>query len=339
MSLKKRLQGRYIIRLHRAGSSGKVRRCEIRCLLLLLIIGLATSVLAQSNLQEQYLVTAEKDYKMLRTKLPSQRQDVWDHVDFRRTQERSEWIEQWKRTDQYLRSQSNGEELVRTRAFSFLREFGERQLRDATYLVEGVGAELLAGRLKQFVTPELGKLRTRLETLRSASQPGQMTLLATELFDLQAETANLQQNPPVKERFQFAPPDSPYDRSPAVVGEFILHDWANALERADQLGSRLRSLDKNIAVQEFLRPRDPNALISLVLQLASLLIAVAGYMIRYTSNPSVSLVAILVICGMGLSLSLAFISSNTLLNIVTQSIVPGIFILWWSCHHGKRRHD
>ena len=59
------------------------------------------------------------------------------------------------------------------------------------------------------------------------------------------------------------------------------------------------------------------------------MVAVAGWIKEYQNDKAYRPIGLLVACSMLFSVFLVFFSKETLLNILIQSFVPGLFILHW----------
>jgi hypothetical protein len=140
--------------------------------------------------------------------------------------------------------------------------------------------------------------------------------------------ASAEHDMPVKHKFVFAPKSYAFSTTPDKVVEFVIHDWRAALSTLDGYRPRLASIHDTIEVERFFAPKDPLPWLPIITQLTFLLVAIAGWVKSY-HGPSYRAIALLVIVSMLLSIFLVFFSGETFWNIARQSVIPGIFILYW----------
>lgn len=261
--------------------------------------------------------------------LPPDRATFWLDEHSRRIQSEAQWTKDREELDQHLAT-ALGPSFGMIRPFRYLADIAELQLRNRTAVAEGVGAELLRTAVATRITPKLNHLQTKLLELRKSDDAASLRPAATTLYTSRAEIAELTSTPPIRVSYTFAPPGSAYDTHPSARGDFVLHDWEAALRSVHEIEKRIIAADRDAEVRRFLTPRDPRSQVSLVLQIAFLLIAIAGYIVSFAEQPKLAVIASIVAGSMLLSLALVFYSDDTLLNLLVQSLLPGGFILWWA---------
>ena len=176
-----------------------------------------------------------------------------------------------------------------------------------------------------------------MKSLQNSQGTLQLQDKLTEYFKIQRIITDRFSNLPVKTSYKFQPQENAWDINPKLIKDFVLHDWIAAMKKLDEDKDKLIGIKDSFVSFNYLRLKDPIALVSIGCQLAVLLVAVAGYIISYSQKPSIIIVFILVVSSMLTSLVLIFFSSRTILNLFIQALVPGAFILYWTYrkHHNK----
>lgn len=277
----------------------------------------------------EFVRAAEAQFRTLCGRLSSERCQYWRSKESDLLESMAEFNRTWKINDGWVESHPARKEIEGLRAFDYLAQYYEREIRGTLLLSDGAGQELLEEVIARRIEPTRADLEARANNLAGIADPASLAPALRGLLKLDRKIAELRHSPPVVRSLRFAPKLSAYDRDPRLVAVFLLRDWSAATDEVEVLAQELPEIGSEVEVQERLRPRDPIAFIPLVTQLALLLIVVAGSMISFTEKPRPPVVAALVLISMGFSLLLVFMSSNTILNTLVQMVVPGVFMLIW----------
>jgi hypothetical protein len=233
-------------------------------------------------------------------------------------------------TSKYLGRQSNGKELQEVFAFDYLNRVHELQLSETTRLVEDLGRELLNDRLTARLVPRIEHVEAQFATLRGKPQSeGVLQNSYGRFVELQRSVARIEAETPVKETFSFQPKDNAFASEPIKTVVYTIHDWNAALTRVGELERQLQPIQDTLQTARFFSPKDPIPWLPVITQLTFLMVATAGWIKSYHSDTAFWAIGILVALSMLISVFLVFYSDETLLNILRQSILPGIFILYW----------
>jgi hypothetical protein len=232
-------------------------------------------------------------------------------------------------TSELLSREPNAKELQQVFAFDYLNETYETQLEDTTRLVEDLGRELLNDRISAQLTPMMKDVDAQFAILKGKSQAGVLQDSYGDFLQFQRRVADLQANPPVKETFAFEPRANAYASEPIKKVTYTIHDWIKALASVDELKRKLQPIQDRLQGVLFFTPKDPLPWLPVITQMTFLMVAMAGWIKSYHSDKAFWTIGVLVVASMLLSVFLVFYSQETLLNILRQSILPGLFILYW----------
>ncbi|MFM1641634.1 hypothetical protein [Aeromonas salmonicida] len=287
---------------------------------------------------EAFLNTAEKQFESLLELLPDDEKSKWKQREFEEIMDYSQRLNKLKETHDLLRNQSDYNDMYDVLAFSYLANANRYKLDSKVALVNDLGLQLY----RAYETNNLNPLRKTIEEelvgLQNTSGALQLQSQLTKYFKLQREIEELLKNPPIKMELEYRPQDNAWDSDPELVKKYVLFDWLRALTSLKEKTFELQTIKDNFASFNYLKLKDPIAFVSLGVQLAILLVAVAGYLISYTEKPSVTVVASLVIASMLVSVLLVFVSSSTIFNLLVQAIIPGAFISYWVHHNSHNKN-
>ena len=294
----------------------------------LLLFGIFLSNVALAN--DAYLGQAERQFESLLEMLTDDEKSDWKHRSFDEVMEHSNKLDELEKAQEYIRSRRNAEGIESILAYSYLAESMEHKLRSKTKLTNDLGRHIYTSLVTEKVEPIKKAIEIELVGLQNASGAIKLQSRLTEYFSIQRRLAKRASDPPVLLAYEYRPKSNVWDDTPSLVENFILYDWVSAIDLLNEDLSALEAVKDSFVSFNYLRISDPIAFVSLGCQLAILLIAVAGYLISYTSKPSILVVASLVSLSMLASVALIFISSSTALNLVVQALVPGVFISYWA---------
>ena len=236
---------------------------------------------------------------------------------------------QLESTREMLGRERNGKELQGFFAFTYLNEIRELQLNESTRLVEDLGRELLHERVTAQLMPAVNELEAQFGAFKGKSQSENLRNSYRQFLDLKRNIARLETEAPIKETYTFQPMSSAFASEPIKTQQYLIHDWHAAFEKVDQLRNQLQPIQDSITAARFFSPKDPVPWLPVATQLTFLLMALPGWIKSYHSDTPLWPVGLLVAVSMLFSIFLVFYSDETVLNILRQSIVPGLFILYW----------
>lgn len=304
----------------------KYRMCvTIKALIFFLIIAYPSIL----NAQDFFTDLADGEFNKLVLLLNENERHDWINKSLEATFKVTRKIEEIKAIDDYFKTKPDYESIKGIRAYSFLKEVNYVSLETKTDLVESLGRLLYQRKIDQEISPIQLSIETELNGLQSSQGAIQLQSKLYEYFKIMRDIENIFTNIPIKYSYNFAPAESPWDRTPKLIKVFVLHDWVSAMEKLQDNREALIDIKDSFKSFNYLRVKDPVAMVSIGCQLAVLLIAVAGYIISYTQKPSIVVIFTLVVSSMLTSLGLIFISSSTTLNLLVQALVPGSFIFYW----------
>lgn len=232
-------------------------------------------------------------------------------------------------TSELLGKQPNAKELQEVFAFDYLNEIHELQLHETTQLVEDLGRELLNDRFAIQLMPKMKNVEAQFILLQGKPQTESVANSYRHFLELQRSVTTLESDAPVKESFTFEPKPNAYASEPLKTVVYTVHDWNAALARVDDLRQQLQPIQDSIFTARFFSPKDPVPWLPLITQLTFLMATMAACIKSYLSETAFRSMGILVLSSMALSVFLVFYSQETLLNILRQSVLPGLFILYW----------
>jgi hypothetical protein len=301
---------------------------------LILLFGVLLSNVVLAN--DAYLGQAEKQFESLLEMLTDDEKSNWKHRSFEEVMELSKKLKELDKRQEYIRSRRNSKDIEGILAFSYLADAMEYKLRSRTKLTNDLGSHIYTSLIAEKVEPVKKAIELELVGLQNANGTIQLQSKLTEYFSIQRRLDKRASAPPVLRAYEYRPKSSAWDNTPSLVDKFILYDWVSAIDLLDEDLAALEAVKDSFVSFNYLRISDPIAFVSLGSQLAVLLIAVAGYLISYTREPSILVVASLVSLSMFASVALIFISSSTALNLAVQALVPGAFISYWAY---KKSHN
>jgi len=275
--------------------------------------------------------TADAEFQKLRPSCRKGRQDYWDT---RAQAAIDKYIEKGKEleaTSELLKRQPNGAELTKVFAFRYLNELHEVQLATKTALVEDLGRELLNDTANERLTPVFREIEGRFALLRKKNSDDALRRAYTAFLELKRAADRLETEVPVKEAFTFEPKANAYATTPEKVITYQIHDWSAGISKVDPILGQTQRIRDTIDSTLFFLPKDPIPWLPVVTQITFLLVAMGGWVKSYHGNAYLA-IGVLVIPSMLASIFLVFYSDETLWNIARQSLVPGLFILYWIAH-------
>lgn len=302
-------------------------------LLIAILLGFTARVGAELNLDDFYQ-KAESEFQLLLALCPKDRASHWQE---RRSQALQAFIDKTNELQQVLKiieKDPNREKIKQVFAFTYLNAVNEVQLETRTKLVEDLGRELLRNGVNEKLTSPLTGIEMELESLRSKSTRESLLKAYSSLLEVKRFISRIEQDVPVKYKYVFMPKANAYSSAPERVVEYVIHDWPPALKNVDEYRARLVPIQDVIKSVRFFTPKDPLPWLSIAAQLSILLIAMGGWIKSYHGD-SYWAIGILVVPSMVLSVFLVFYSDETVWNIVGQSILPGLFILYWIARANK----
>lgn len=243
-----------------------------------------------------------------------------------RYNDKSKKLEQ---TSDILSHEPNAKQLQEVFAFDYLNQINEVQLDGTSTLVEDLGRELLNDRVANQLTPKVNEIEAQFATLQGKPQTETVHIAYGDFLQLKRKAITLEADAPVKETFTFQPKANAYSSEPIKTAVYTIHDWNAALTRVDELEQQLQPIQDRLRVARFFSPKDPIPWLPVITQITFLMVAMAGWIKTYQSDKAFLTIGLLVVSSMLLSVFLVFYSEETLLNILRQSILPGLFILYW----------
>ncbi len=214
-------------------------------------------------------------------------------------------------------------------AFKFLNETAEVRLDVSTRLVEELGKELLDDRVASTLTPAIVQADAQFKALAQKNPPESVQRSYGDLLKIERDVAAIHNGIGIRQSYKFMPRDNAYATEPSRTVIYEIHDWDAALKRVDDLRQRLTPVQDTLRTVAFFTPKDPLPWLPVITQLTFLMVAMAGWVKSYHDETAYWLIGSLVAVSMILSVLLVFFSQDTMLNILRQSIIPGIFILYW----------
>jgi len=278
---------------------------------------------------EAYLNSAEKEFEALLELLPKNEKDEWKHRDFNEVMNYSNKLEELKKSQDYIKKNTNSKDMEGVLAFSFLADANRFKLESKTTLVNGLGQYIYNLFKSNRIEPVKKAIELELLSLQNANGALQLQSQLSKYFAIQRKLEERSQSPPILMSYEFRPQHNAWDSDPSLVKKFVLYDWISAINSLKKDLADLHEVKDSFVSFNYLRLKDPIAFVSLGCQLAVLLVTVAGYLISYTRQPSIVVVASLVVLSMLVSIVLVFVSSSTSLNLALQAIVPALFIGYW----------
>lgn len=238
-------------------------------------------------------------------------------------------------TSEMLGRQPNGKELQQIFAFDYLNQINELQLNETARLIEDLGRELLNDRIASQLMPRMKNVEAQFTALEGKQQSESVQNSYRRLLELKRSMSRLEADAPVKETFSFEPRANAFDSTPIKTVVYTIHDWNASLAKVDELEKQLQPIQDTLFTARLFSPKDPIPWLPVITQLTFLLAAIPGWIKSYHSETALWTIGALVVLSMMLSVFLVFYSDETLLNILRQSVVPGLFILYWI---GKRNN-
>ncbi|WP_421228691.1 hypothetical protein [Aeromonas jandaei] len=294
-----------------------------------LIVLVASLITTSTYANEDYVNVADKEFEELLSFLSVEEKGHWETRAFNDVMAHSKIIEEINETHNYIRSQNKSKEIEGILAYSFLSEVMYNKLKLKTKLTNELGQHIYSLAMKKDIEPIKVAIEVELVGLQNVNGAIQLQSQLSSYFSLLRRLEKRQENPPVLESLDFRPKKSAWDSNPTLVEEFVLYDWVAAINLLSEDKDKLQSLKDSFVSFNYLRLKDPIAFVSLGCQLAILLVAVAGYLISYTRQPSLKVIMALVSLSILSSIVLIFVSSSTILNLFLQAIVPGLFVAYW----------
>lgn len=282
-----------------------------------------------THADDVYLAAAEQQFEKLMEQLPEDQRHDWRNRNFNDVMEHSKKLQELEKTQAYIRSQINSKELESILAFSYLADAMQNKLQQRTKLTNDLGRHMYSV-MSEDVEVIRDEIEVELVSLQNVSGAIQLQRKLSSYFALQRRLEQRQEHPPILRAYDFRPQKSAWDDHPVLVEKFVLYNWPAAIKMLSEDKKELQSIKDSFVSFNYLRLKDPIAFVSLGCQLAVLLIAVAGYLISYTHNPSIKVVTSLVFLSMFSSVVLVFVSASTVLNLFLQAVVPGAFIFYWT---------
>jgi len=232
-------------------------------------------------------------------------------------------------TSEMLGRQPNGKELQEVYAYDYLNEINQLQLDQTTALVEDLGRELVNDKINREIMPAVRRLDPQFAALQGKPHAEYLESAYTAFLDFKRRINDLEAAVPLKETYLFEPKANAYATEPIKRQTFEIHDWPAAFAQVDVLRGRLQAIQDSVQTALFFTPKDPIPWLPVATQPTVLLVSMAGWVKSYHDDTAFWAIGLLVLCSMGISVFLVFYSKETWWNIARQSVIPGLFIVYW----------
>jgi hypothetical protein len=271
--------------------------------------------------------TAEREFDRLASKCPPDRIEQWrakKSEAFDKIQDKFREMEGLKKSLQRLPNWKEMEEIF---PFIYLNSISEIQFELYENLIQAFGEDLVRHKANTDIVPLIDKLERSITSMKNpASREAQLQNLTTVLEARRLAT-RIGQEAPVMYVSKFSPRNSVFS-TPYKNREFVIRDWAVTLAKLDELRAQLDHIEIAVSAEQSLQPKDPLPWLTIAIQMTYLLVAIGGWVKSYHGN-SFWAIAILVVPSMLVSVFMIFYSEETIWNILRQSVVPSLFILYW----------
>jgi hypothetical protein len=272
---------------------------------------------------------ARSDFNGLLRLCKTERADYWRQRSNDAVERSLAKSKELQATSEMLGRQPNGKQLQQVFAFDYLNDIREFELNETTALIEDLGRELLNDRIASQLMPKITNIEQQFTSLRGKPSTESVQRSYIAFLQLRRSVATLETDAPVKYAFSFQPKADAYASEPIKTIVYTIHDWNAAFAKVDEITQQLLPIQDSIQTARFFIPKDPLPWLPLITQTTFLMVAMAGWIRTYHSDKAFVTIGSLVITSMLLSVFLVFYSDETLLNILRQSILPGLFIMYW----------